>query len=116
MSRLKVRSKKDIQSLGLRFGRVVDEFFDDIEIRLFGSYFKGNPNIQSDVDFAVISRDFRGMDNDIALKLLGRMTVKVDTVIEAVAITPEEFKAGLPGSIAWEIKRHSRSLYRSKSV
>jgi predicted nucleotidyltransferase len=63
-------------------------------IILFGSYAKGIQRDGSDIDIAVISDDFKGMDYWKRIDVLSKAIYEVFEPIEAVAFTPEEWKNG----------------------
>lgn len=73
-------------------------------IVLFGSHSRGRAHAQSDIDLAVISRDF-GRDRFLEGSLLNRLAVKVHPDIEAVPIGLNDFLDPAPISpILHEIK------------
>jgi predicted nucleotidyltransferase len=59
-------------------------------IILFGSYAKGTDNINSDIDIAIISKDFSNTFDD-QIELM-KLTIDIDLRIEPHAITTKEFK------------------------
>lgn len=59
---------------------------------LFGSYAKGNAHPDSDLDIAVISKNFC-QDEIEAMIVLKKIATKVSDRIEPVAITPEMFSS-----------------------
>lgn len=73
-------------------------------IILFGSYSKQQAHEQSDIDLAIISRDF-GKDRFSESVLLNRLAVKVHSDIEAIPIGLKDFLDPDPVSpILHEIK------------
>jgi predicted nucleotidyltransferase len=61
-------------------------------IILFGSYAKGLQHDGSDIDIAVISDDFKGMDYWKRIDVLSKAIYEVFEPIEAVAFTSEDWE------------------------
>jgi len=64
------------------------------KIILFGSYAAGTQREGSDIDIAVISKDFRGKPYWERIEILTEAIYKVFQPIEAFAFTPEEWEKG----------------------
>jgi len=62
------------------------------KIILYGSYAKGNPREDSDIDLIVISDDFKDMNLRERLEILGIAAGRVFEPIEALGYTPKEIK------------------------
>ena len=60
-------------------------------IMLFGSFSTGNFTEESDIDIAVISASFEGMDYWQRIDVLSESIYEVFAPIDAVAFTPEEW-------------------------
>jgi predicted nucleotidyltransferase len=60
------------------------------KVYLYGSYARGTPREESDIDLAIVSDDLTGdrMDDEFALM---RLTWDIDTRIEPHSFRPEEF-------------------------
>lgn len=58
---------------------------------LFGSFSAGNFTEESDIDIAVISESFKGMDYWERINVLSESIYDVFAPIDAVAFTPEEW-------------------------
>jgi hypothetical protein len=76
------RYKEALKKLGISPQRVF----------LYGSYAKGNPREDSDIDLIVISEDFRHMNLRERLETLGLAAGRVFEPIEAMGYTEEEVK------------------------
>ena len=63
---------------------------DSKKIILYGSYAKGNPREDSDIDLIVISDDFKDMNLRERLEILGIAAGRVFEPIEALGYTPKE--------------------------
>ena len=77
------------------------------KIILFGSHAKGTTNEYSDIDIAVVSNDFKGMNLLERLEFVGMAlaNAKVMEPVEVRAYTEKEFKAKKAGSfVGDEIK------------
>ncbi|RMG03539.1 MAG: nucleotidyltransferase domain-containing protein [Nitrospirae bacterium] len=64
------------------------------KIFLYGSYAEGMPREDSDIDYIVISNDFKGMNIRERLEILGLAAVRVFEPIEALGYTEDEIKSG----------------------
>ena len=64
------------------------------KVYLFGSYAKGNPHKDSDIDVALVVNDWEGNYFDV-IPPIWRLTEKVDYRIEPHVIVPHEDYAGL---------------------
>ncbi len=63
-----------------RFASIVNNKYDCVEVILFGSYAKGTNHKESDIDIAVVLKDF---DSSINIQLeLMRIRRKIDSRIE----------------------------------
>jgi predicted nucleotidyltransferase len=98
-----LRSREQVNEIAIRYGQKLQATFERVEIRLFGSYLRDTATDQSDLDLAIISRDFLGIDPYMALKILNRMKIGVDSIIEPIALTPDEFNSPDVESIAFEV-------------
>lgn len=63
-----------------------------LRVILFGSYAKGLQHDGSDIDIAVISDDFKGMDYWKRIDVLSKAVYEVFEPIEAIAFTSEEWE------------------------
>lgn len=61
------------------------------KIILFGSYAKGAPKYESDLDLCVVSKDF-GKDNYKEMVLLKQLTSNVESMIEPHPYHPNDLK------------------------
>lgn len=92
--------------------RIVDEFHPE-RIILFGSYAKGNPTSDSDLDIMVVlpvQGSTRRKANEIDLALADR-TVPLDVIV----VTPEQYQRQrkIVGSIVCEALREGKVVYES---
>lgn len=63
-----------------------------LEVILFGSYARGNPQEHSDIDLAIISDWFEGKPAIENLTFLARIASRYSTLIEALPFTQKEYQ------------------------
>ncbi len=86
--------KREALNIAKKFAVKVAEKFDDSKIILFGSYAKGTQHPESDIDIAVILRDYDNLLN-IQLELM-RLRRTIDLRIEPHPIKKSEFNESNP--------------------
>jgi predicted nucleotidyltransferase len=81
--------KKYALDIARRYAEVLHSRFDVSRIILFGSYSKGNPREESDIDIAVVFPDYDNrLDRQVELMKLTRL---IDTRIEPHPFREREF-------------------------
>ena len=80
INRIIERYKKELKKYNINPERVI----------LYGSYAKGSPREDSDIDLLVISKDFEDMNLRERLELLGLAAGNLLEPIEALGYTPQE--------------------------
>lgn len=85
--------KKALLSLGIHVERVI----------LFGSFAKGKPKKDSDIDLVIISDDFEKLNLRERLEILGVAAVRIMKPIEAKGYTVKEIKNVSPTSFLEEV-------------
>ena len=85
--------KLEVERLGVKSEKLI----------LYGSYARGNPKEESDIDLVVISDDFRNMNIRERLELLGIAAGRVFEPIEALGYTEEEIEREKKGTFLEEI-------------
>ena len=81
-------------------------------IILFGSYARGQQNEWSDIDLAVISDGFKGVDYLDRLVMLGKIAWQAKTtVIEAIGFTEEEYEYASELDFLGEIKKNGVVIF-----
>ena len=85
----------NLESLGISIQKVI----------VFGSQAKGTFKKDSDIDIAVISRDFEKMGLWDRAKYLGRAARNIPYPIEALGFSPSQLKKVEEGTILDEITR-----------
>ena len=79
---------------------------------LYGSHAKRQAEIESDIDIALVSRDFSGWVDD--LRLIEPALLAMDARIEHVRFHPNDFRDENP--LVWEIKTSGIQLVGSHEV
>ncbi len=104
--RVKKMDKTKINEIIKKFAKEVYKKYKCSEIILFGSYAKGNYNSDSDIDIAVILKDY---DNLLKTQLdLMRIRRKIDTRIEPHPIKEKDFNENNP--LFNEIKKYGKKV------
>jgi len=86
--------KTDALNIAQKYAETIRNNFDFQKLILFGSYAKGNPREDSDIDIAVIFSDY-GNRLDRQVELM-KLTRKVDTRIEPHPFREKEFEISNP--------------------
>ncbi len=95
------RYKQELKNLGINVEKII----------LFGSYAKGKPQPESDIDLIVISDDFKNLNLRERLEILGLAAGKVFEPIEALGYTQEEIESEEKGSFVEEILNSVSLVY-----
>jgi uncharacterized protein len=105
--RMKKLIKKDIE----RFIKEAQKHIDVDSVILFGSSVNGKNRKWSDIDLAVVSKDFNKMTPFKRMVYLGKIAWNAKTTqIEAFGYTPEEYAKSSPTDFISEIKRTGKVL------
>ena len=89
------------------------------KVIVFGSYAKGCANKESDVDFLVVSDDFKKISSDKRWSLLmkARLNPQITQVaIDSFGITPEEYKNASTLTTLGEAKETGITVYPSFEI
>ncbi|MFH1859778.1 MAG: nucleotidyltransferase domain-containing protein [bacterium] len=98
-----------------RFAQVLEEEGVNIDkIILYGSYRDGKPRIDSDIDVAVISKDF-GKDPTEEGMYLFRVAGGIDPRMEPVPISLESYEKDTWIPLIYEIRQKGMEIY-SKQI
>lgn len=98
--------KKDAIDIANRYANAVKSKYDYIKIILFGSYAKGNFNEDSDIDIAVILKDYNNL-MEIQLDLM-RLRRNIDSRIEPHPFREYDFEITNP--IVNEIVKYGQEI------
>ncbi len=100
--------QKDAIIIAHQYADAVKSKYDYSQIILFGSYAKGNFNKDSDIDIAVILKDY---DNKMVVQLdLMRLRRKIDSRIEPHPFRQNEFEITNP--MVSEIMKYGQEIWR----
>ena len=86
--------QRDAIAIAQQYADAVKEKYNCSKIILFGSYAKGNPSKDSDIDIAVVVKDYSNL-LDIQLELM-RLRRKIDSRIEPHPFRESEFELSHP--------------------
>lgn len=98
--------KREAIEIAERYASAVKAKFDSVKIVLFGSYVKGNFNKDSDIDIAVILKDYNNLI-DIQLDLM-RLRRSIDSRIEPHPFRERDFENSNP--IVHEILKYGQDI------
>jgi predicted nucleotidyltransferase len=98
--------KRQALEIAERYAIAVKTKFDFVKIVLFGSYAKGNFNQDSDIDIAVILKDYNNL-MDIQLDLM-RLRRGIDSRIEPHPFRERDFEISNP--IVYEILKYGQDI------
>ncbi len=98
--------KRDVIEIAEKYARAVKSKYGFVRIILFGSYAKGNYNEDSDIDIAVILKDYSNLiDTQVDLMRLRR---KIDSRIEPHPFKEKDFDRTNP--MVDEILKHGEDI------
>lgn len=114
MVKTETELKRDIQDF---VKRLKDDNINVSKAVLFGSYARGNPHEDSDIDLAIISPDFSKMGYIERLEFLGRKALKHNHLLEPLGYSPQEFsEEDTPSPLISLIRNTGKVIYDSGSV
>lgn len=100
---------KDIRNIALKFRQLVEQEGTPVErLILFGSYARGAASKESDIDLCIISSKF-GKDPIGELQFLLKKTRKIDSRIEPIPVSPQEYRE-VASPLIVEIKKFGREI------
>lgn len=98
--------KRDVIDIAEKYAHAVKSKYDFVRIILFGSYAKGNYHVDSDIDIAVILKDYENLiDTQVDLMRLRR---KIDSRIEPHPFREKDFERTNP--MVNEILTHGKDI------
>ena len=101
IKRIIERYKQELKNLGINPEKIV----------LYGSYARGKPRPESDIDLIVVSDDLKNLNLRERLEVLGLAAGKVFEPIEALGYTSEEIESEEKGSFVEEILNSVSLVY-----
>lgn len=98
--------KRDALNIATEYANAVKSKYDSVRIILFGSYAKGNFNEDSDIDIAVVLKNYNNLiDTQLGLMRLRR---KIDSRIEPHPFREKDFTISNP--IVNEIVKYGQDI------
>ena len=102
-----VKTKREIEAIIERYKNTLIKLgIKPEKIILYGSFAKGSPREDSDIDLLVISDDFKNMNIRERLETLGLAAGRVFEPIEAIGYSSEELR-DIKGTFLEEILRNT---------
>ncbi len=98
--------KSDAVKIARQYASVIKTNYDCKQVFLFGSYIKGTNHEESDIDIAVILKEFEN-SMDIQLELM-RLRRKIDSRIEPHPFREKDFNMTNP--VVNEILKHGQRI------
>jgi predicted nucleotidyltransferase len=100
------QTRQKIKTVVSRYIRNLESLGIDVQkVIIFGSQAKGTFNEDSDIDIAVVSKDFETMDLWERARYLGRAARGIPYPIEVLGFSPSQLKKIERGTILDEITR-----------
>ncbi len=99
--------KRDALRIANEYAFAIKSKYNYIKVFLFGSYAKGNYHEDSDIDIAVVLKDYNNL-MDIQLDLM-RLRRKIDSRIEPHPFREGDFDVNNP--IVNEILQHGQEIH-----
>jgi predicted nucleotidyltransferase len=98
--------KREALNIAQKYAIAVNSKYNYLKIILFGSYAKGNYNDDSDIDIAVVLKDYSNLI-DMQLELM-RLRRKIDSRIEPHPFRESDFELSNP--IVNEILKYGQEI------
>lgn len=110
-----VKTKDRLEQILKEYINILIRQFNIHAIVLFGSYANGKPREYSDIDLAVFSESF-GNDPLSEMTLLCKMRRRVDTDIEPLPFSKEDFLTHSEKDFIHEILEKGKMIYENGKV
>lgn len=104
--------KRDALEVANQYAKVLNNKFEFLKIFLFGSYAKGNYHEDSDIDIAVVFKDYNSLI-EMQLELM-RLRRDIDSRIEPHPFRESEFNIFNP--VANEIIKYGKEICVNSEV
>lgn len=106
-----VRSQTEIKHLVREYVNALEPTINVDRIILYGSYANGRPHRWSDIDLAIVSRDFAKKSLWQRQGILGHALKNSDAMIEVLGYSLAEYNHAIPQTFLGEIKRTGKVMY-----
>ncbi|MBI4671676.1 MAG: nucleotidyltransferase domain-containing protein [Chloroflexi bacterium] len=114
-----VRTPAQVRRLIREYVRALESMIQVERVILYGSYARGTPHEWSDIDVAVISRDFASKDQwsrqTMLAKADGVNPALRGAMIESLGYSVGEYTRAHRQSFLGEIKRTGKTVYKRRS-
>lgn len=98
--------KKDALNIAMKYADAISQNYSYVKVILFGSFAKGNFNENSDIDIAIVFKDF---NNLIEMQVnLMRLRRSIDSRIEPHPFRESDFNISNP--IVYEIIKYGTEI------
>ncbi|MBI5214718.1 MAG: nucleotidyltransferase domain-containing protein [Ignavibacteriae bacterium] len=99
---------REALTIAKRYAESINRKYDSVRVYLFGSYIRGNYHDDSDIDIAVVFKEY---DNTLEIFLeLMRLRRSIDSRIEPHPFREQDFTYSNP--LACEILKYGKSIVR----
>ncbi len=105
----------DFKSLAIEIAKRLEPQVHLQKVVLFGSYARGNAHEWSDIDFALISNDFKNMNHSHLIAFLVSKLKDIDSRIEVLTYSLDEYEIASHLTFLGEIKRTGQVIYEAES-
>ncbi|MBI5075753.1 MAG: nucleotidyltransferase domain-containing protein [Nitrospirae bacterium] len=104
-----VKTGQEIEEIIKQYTSKLADLGMEVErVILFGSYAKGHPREDSDIDLIVVSKDFEKMNIRERLEILGIASARIMQPIQAKGYTPQEMGSKEKDSFLAEVLENSK--------
>ncbi|MFH1223192.1 MAG: nucleotidyltransferase domain-containing protein [Pseudomonadota bacterium] len=107
-----VKNKTQLKKIIKRYINAVNEVYKLDRVYLFGSYAKNKQRKWSDIDLAMVSKDFETIDSYTAMVMLARLKRDIEPAIEALPFIPEDIDNPQLGSIEYAVAKEGKLIWR----
>lgn len=104
---------KKIKEIAREFANELKPKVQVEKVILFGSYAKGTAKKDSDLDFVIISSDFRKIDPWKRIEILAEARKNYEFPMDYFGLTPEEYEDASPLTTLGEVKETGKVVYSS---
>lgn len=106
-----LKATVNIEEIGKEVIQFLSQYIVVDKLILFGSYAKGLFREDSDFDFAVISRNFKGMKILEKIELFSKAALAVDSRVELKGFSDEDYLNPAHGTLLEVIKKEGKVIY-----
>lgn len=108
-----VTTKIEFKSLASEIAKRLEPQVHLQKVVLFGSYARGDAHEWSDIDFALISNDFKKMGHSQRIAFLVAKLKDIDPRIEVLTYSLDDYEKASHLTFLGEIKRTGKVIYEA---